>query len=102
MIKYDKIDITEGIDLNETNKSKKCMFCHYWHYLNKNFNYGPFTCDGCYNIVQRQTDFKNIAIIHFKNNACRVYFEDISKHKAKKIMKEFNLVGKTSVIYCNN
>ena len=29
MLKYDKIDITEGIDLNKTNKSKECMFCHY-------------------------------------------------------------------------
>ena len=29
MLKYDKIDITEGIDLNKTNKSKECTFCHY-------------------------------------------------------------------------
>ena len=66
MIKYDKIDITEGIDLSKTNKSRECMFCHYWYYLNKNFNYGPFTCDGCYNIVQRSTNFKNIVIIYAK------------------------------------
>ena len=57
MLKYDKIDITEGIDLNKTNKSKECVFCHYWYYLNKNFSYGPFTCDGCYDIIQRSTDF---------------------------------------------
>ena len=35
-LKYDKINITEGIHLNKTNKSRKCMFCHYWYYLNKN------------------------------------------------------------------
>ena len=102
MLKYDKIDITEGIDLDKTNKSRECMFCHYWYYLNKNFSYAPFTCDGCYNIVQRSTDFKNIAIIHVKRSAYRVYFKDISKHKAKKIMNKFNLVGKTGNIYCNN
>ena len=62
------------------------MFCHYWYYLNKNSSYGPFTCNGCYNIVQRLTDFKNIAIIHVKKRAYRVYFKDIRKHKAKKIM----------------
>ena len=64
------------------------MFCPYWYFLNKNFSYfsfGPFTCDGCYNIVQRSTDIKNIDIIYVKNNAYRVYFKDISKHKAKKI-----------------
>ena len=46
MLKYDKIDITESIDLDKTNKSREYMFCHYWYYLNKNFSYGPFTCDG--------------------------------------------------------
>ena len=46
--------------------NQECMFCHYWYYLNKNFSYGPFTCDGCYNIVQRSTNFKNIAIVILK------------------------------------
>ena len=101
MLKYDKIDVTEGIELNKTNKSKKCMFCYYWYYLNKNFSYGPFTCNGCWNLVQR-SDFKNIAIIYVKKSAYRVYFKDIGKHKAKKIMNKFNLVGKTGHIYCND
>ena len=57
MLKYDKTDITEGIDVDKTNKSRECMFCHYWYFLNKNFSYGPFTCDGFYNIVQKSTDF---------------------------------------------
>ena len=105
MFKYDKIDITEGIDVDKTNKSKECVFCHYWYYLNENFSYGPFTCDGCYNIVQKSTDLKNIAIIHVKKSTYRIYFRDISKHKAKKKkkkMNKFNLVGKTGNIYCNN
>ena len=102
MLKYDKIDIIESIDLDRTNKSRKCMFCHYWYYLNKNFSYGPFTCDGCYNIVQKSTDFKNIAIVHIKNNAYRIYFKDISKHKAKKLMNKCDLIVETGDIYCNN
>ena len=97
MLKYDRIDITEGIDLDQTNKSRECKLCHYLYYLNKNVSYGPFTCDGCYDIVQKSTDFKNIAIIHFK-----VYFKDISKNKAKRLMNRFNLVGKTGDIYCND
>ena len=99
MLKYDKIDITEGIDLNKTNKSKECMFCHYWYYLNKNFTYGPFTCNGCYNIVQRF--LKILPLFTLKKTAYRVYFKDISKHKAKKLMNKFHLVGKTGDNYCN-
>ena len=59
-------------------------------------------CDGCYNIVQRSTDFKDIAIIYAKKSAYRVYFKDISKHKAKKLMNKFDLIGKTSNIYFND
>ena len=51
MLEYDRIDISEGIDLNKTNKSKECMLCHYWYFLNKNFYYGPYLCDGCYNMT---------------------------------------------------
>ena len=84
MLKYDKTDITEGIDVDKTNKSRECMFCHYWYFLNKNFSYGPFTCDSCYDIVQRSTGFKDIAILYVKNNAYRIYFQQMSKHEAKK------------------
>ena len=29
MLEYERIDISEGIDINKTNKSKECMLCHY-------------------------------------------------------------------------
>ena len=74
MLKYDRIDISEGIDVDKTNESRECKFCHYWCFLNKNFGYGPFTCDGCYDTVQRSTDFKDIGIVHIKNNAYKIYF----------------------------
>ena len=52
MIEYEKIDISEGIDINKTNKSKECMLCHYWYFLDNNFSYGPYLCNGCYKIMQ--------------------------------------------------
>ena len=66
MLEYERIDISEGIDINKTNKSKECMLCHYWYFLDNNFSYGPYLCDGCYNIMQKPTDFKNIAIVYVK------------------------------------
>ena len=35
-------------------------------FLNKNFTYGPYLYDGCYNVMQKSTYFKNIAIVHVK------------------------------------
>ena len=102
MLKYDRIDISEGIDVNKTNESKECKFCHYWYLLNKNFSYGPYTCDGCYDVVQRSTDFKNIAMVHIKKSTYRIYFQHMNKHVAKKLIKKLVVIGKTGSINCNH
>ena len=61
MLVYEQIDVSDGVDISN---SKECMFCHYWYYLDKDFTYGPYLCDGCYNIMQKSIDLKNIAIVH--------------------------------------
>ena len=38
MLEYDRINISEGININKTNGSKECDICHYWYFLDKNFN----------------------------------------------------------------
>ena len=32
MLQYDKIDATEGIDVDKTNKSKECKLCYYQYF----------------------------------------------------------------------
>ena len=74
MLECNKIDISEGININKRNKSKECMLCRYWYFLDKNFSYGPYLCDSCYNMMQKSKDFKNIAIVYVKKSAYRIYF----------------------------
>ena len=74
MLKYDRIDISEGIDVDKRNKSKECKFCHYWYFLNKSLRYGPYTCDSCYDIMKGSTDFKNIAVVHIKKRCMQNLF----------------------------
>ena len=57
------------------------MLRHYWYFLHKNFSYGPYLCDGCYNMTQKSTDYKNIDIVYVKGNVCRIHFLHMSKHK---------------------
>ena len=33
MLYYDRIDVSEGIDVNKTNESKECDICHYWYFF---------------------------------------------------------------------
>ena len=103
MLEYDRINISEGIDVDKTNRSKECMFCHYWYFLNKNFKYGPYLCDGSYDIVQKSRDFKNITIVYVRKNAYWVYFPYMNKHKAKKLMNKFDLINKKrNIMNCND
>ena len=44
MLYFDTIDVSEGTDINKTNKSKECDICHYCFYLNKGFKFQPYTC----------------------------------------------------------
>ena len=98
MLEYETIDISDGIDVNISDKSKEWMLCHYWYFLDKNFSYEPYLCNGCYNVVQKCNKLKNIATAHVKKSAYRIYFEYMSKREAKKLMTNSNLIDKKGVL----
>ena len=81
---YEKIDISDGIDVDMSDKSKECMLCHYWYFFDKNFSYGPYLCDEYYNMMQKCNKLQNIAIFHVKESVYRIRFLFMSKCKAKK------------------
>ena len=41
MLYDDRIDVSEGIDVNKTSASKECDICHYWYFLNYSFKFQP-------------------------------------------------------------
>ena len=45
MLYYDRIDVSEGIDINKGSISKKCDICHYWYFLDKRFKFQPYICN---------------------------------------------------------
>ena len=98
MIEYERLDFSEVIDLNKTNKSKECVLCHYWYFLHKTFSYGPYLCDGYYNIMQKSIDSKNIDIVYVKENAYRIHFWYMSKHKRKRKSKIISLMANPNLI----
>ena len=66
MLEYDRINISEGIDVDMSDKSKECMLCHYWYFLDKNFSYGPYLCDGFYSIMQNAKNLKILLLFMLK------------------------------------
>ena len=58
MLEYDRIDISEGIDINKTSASDECDICHYWHFKDIGFKYEPYLCNGCHYLMQKSLSFK--------------------------------------------
>ena len=52
MKNYDRIDVSEGIDVNKTSKSRECDICPYWYFLNKGFSSQPNVCNGCHDVYE--------------------------------------------------
>ena len=98
MLEYDRIDISEGIDTDRTSASKECSICHYWYFLDKNFNYDPYLCNGCQDLMQRAMSFKNVAIASIKRNDYNIHFSYISKNDAITLMTNSNLNDKNGVL----
>ena len=74
MLEYKRIDIPEGIDLNKSDKSKECDICHYWYFLDKNFNYEPYLCNGCHDLMQKTMNFSDVAVVSIEGSNYRIHF----------------------------
>ena len=66
MLYYDRIDISEGIDLAKSNNSKECMICHYIFFKSW-IQISTYVYNGCHDLSILCLDISNIAIINVKN-----------------------------------
>ena len=98
MLEYNRIDISEGIDTNKTSVSKECNICHYWYFLDKNFNNGPYFCNGCHDLMQKAMSFKHAAIVSIKGNDYRIHFWYMSKNDAIVLMASSNFKYKNGIL----
>ena len=73
-IKYKRIDISEGIDVNKTNLSKECDIYHYWYFKDIGFKYELYFCNGCHDLMQKAMGLNNIAVVCVEGSAYRIHF----------------------------
>ena len=99
MLQYDKIDISEAIDIKKTKKLKECKICHYWYFKDIGFKYEPHLCNGCHGLMQKAVSFNNIAIVYVKDIAYRIQFWYMSKDDAINIINNSSLIDKMGVLY---
>ena len=83
---YDKIDISEGINLTKSNNSKECMISHYWLF-NHGFKFQDSACNGCRDLSMLRVNISDIAIITVKSVDYRHIIHNISKSEAINLLK---------------
>ena len=67
-------------------------------FLHKNFSYGPFLCNGCYDMSLKAVSMQNLAIINNNVNDYRVNFVFISKKDAYNLIKNATIIDKKGTL----
>ena len=66
MLRYQKIDVSEGIDVNKTTASKKCDLCHYWFFKDIGFEFEEHVCNKCHDVLTIAHSLKKYSYIECK------------------------------------
>ena len=90
---YDRVDVSEGTDINKTSASKQCAICRYWYFLNKGFKFQTYVCNRCHDLLIIYIKLTNITILKIKNADHRCIITRLSKSKAIHLLqKKWNII----------
>ena len=84
MMQYNKINVSEGIDVNKTSAWKDCELCHYWFFKDIGFKFEEHVCNKCHDLLTIAYSLKDIAILNAKGNTYRCILMGISKNEGLK------------------
>ena len=80
MLQYQKVDVSERIDVNKASASKECELCHYWFFKDVGFEFEEHVCDRCHDLLTMAYFLKNIVILSAKAATFRRLLMGISKN----------------------
>ena len=98
MSHYDRIDISEGIDINKTSASKECDICCYWYFLNKSFKFQSNVCNRCHDLLMMSMNLSDIAILSIKGSDHCCIISRISKNETINLIQIIHLTEKSGTL----
>ena len=88
IIDYDRVDISQGIDVNKTSASNECIICHYWYFLDKKLKFQWSACNGCHDVLMLSVNLNSIAILHIHYVDCFCISARITKSETIIFLEE--------------
>ena len=64
---YDRIDVSEGIDVNKTSASKECDVWQYWYFLIYSFKFQSNVCNRYQDLSMVSVVLSDIVILIIKS-----------------------------------
>ena len=92
MLEYDKIDLPERIDVNNTDGSCECIICHNWYFLEINFRFHLKVCNIYHDLIQKAMSLNDSAIVCVKENVYRIHFWYMSNNEAIYLLRNADLI----------
>ena len=84
MLRYQKINISERIDVIRTSASKDCELYHYWFFKDIGFKFEEHVCSKCHDLLKIAYSLKDIALLNAKGATFRCILMGISKNEGLK------------------
>ena len=81
MLYFDRIDVSERIDVKKTSASKEYDIFHYWYFLNYSFKFQSNVCNGRHDLLMMSINLSNIAILNIKGSDHCCIISLVSKNR---------------------
>ena len=87
MLYFDRIDVSEELDIGKISASKECDICHYWYFLNYSFKFQTNACNRCHDLLMMSMNLSDIAILNIRGSDYRCIINLISKNESINLMQ---------------
>ena len=97
MLQYERINVSEGININKSNKSKKCMIFHYWYFKDIGYKFELYVCNKCHDISKMPYELEHIAVLNIKGVDYRCVLWNMTRHNAINRLNNSKLDDKSTL-----
>ena len=98
MLYFNRIDFSEGINVDEISASKECHIYYYLYFLNYSFKFQPNVCNTCYDLLIMSINQSNIASLNTEGSYYRCIISLIGRNEAINLMQNDNLTKKSRTL----
>ena len=98
MLYFNRIDVSEGIDVNKISESKEYDICRDCFFLGKEFMFQLNVCNGCHDVLMIFVNLSDIAILNINGADYCCIISGIGKSEAINVMPNIDFSEKSILL----